>query len=248
MFITELGTLRLTLMALQEGLLTEIDAARFAKRATGKGLIVDDNIMIMVDPETPVGADDKIVPMPLGMVTVEDYPAGDAKVLHQFYADNPSAAIVLILGALAQWKTLVPDAQVTPAARKMIQTFWNRHKDDRDKVTPNFVKQGAEQGVMKAISGGADEDRWGQDYLNAAYHGAIAAGFPLQQFTNAGMQSLQGYGRRFEQSFEDVVDGLEVAIEKGWQSAYSDDAKTGRKASSRQGSRSQEGPPRPGAG
>lgn len=224
--ITELGTFRLTLRAVHEGLLSEVDAARFARRASGKGLIIDDNLMILVDPETPVAADDKIIPKPLGMVSVEDYPTGNAVVLHQLYADNPSAAIVLVLGALAQWKTLVPDAQVTPAARGMIQTFWKRYKDDPSRVTPNFAGGKFDQAVMGALSGGEDEDRWEQDYLNAAYHDG--GGFPLQQFEKTGTNSLQAFSQRFQQSYDDVIDGLEAALDKGWEAAYTDKVKTGR--------------------
>jgi hypothetical protein len=234
--ITELGTVRLTLRALSEGLLSEVDAARFARRAAGKGLVIDEKIMILVDPETPVSVDDKIIPKPLGMVAVEDYPAGGAVILHQFYADNPSAAIVLILGALAHWKTVVPDSQVTPAARKMIQTFWKKYRNDPSRVTPNFVKKDSKQAQdIHLRSGGADEDRWDQDYLNAAYHDG--GGFPLQQFEKVGMGSIDGYSKRFEQSFEDVVDGLEAAIGSGWESAYSDSTKTGRASAEKAGSK-----------
>lgn len=230
--IVELWALRCGIHAFQNGLLNEIDVARFARRAKGKAILdisaSKGSALILVDPNKPVvtGSGDLEIPKVLGTVSAFPYAKGKAGawVLHQFYADNPMNAIVLLSAAMKAFGTIIPDSSVSPAARNMIKTFYDKNKDDPNKITQNFISGDGQENMSNKSN--LDSDRWEHDFLNAAYHAGDE--FPLDQFISTGREMLRSYADKQGVSTSKVLVATARAMQQGWKEAYRDEKKTGR--------------------
>lgn len=228
--LIELNTLR---FAIYVDLLLEIDAAKFAKRAKNKALIrIKKNYfdsIVLVDPSDMVtvsrGQHELTIPKPLGMVTVQEATINKRSVyvLHLLYADSSIDTTILLFAALSLWKTLIPDAKVSPAARKVIQSYYSKESNNPELVTKEFIKSSdkrTQQTLSKINRGDKDVDRFEIDYLNAAYHDP--GNFPLEQFLSQGEKILNSLQTNEEQTKRAIY----LAAQYGFNAAYKDKERT----------------------
>ena len=228
--LIELNTLR---FAIYVDLLLEIDAAKFAKRAKNKALIrIKKNYfdsIVLVDPSdmVVVGNDQRqlTIPKPLGMVTVQAATINKKSVyiLHLLYADSSIDTTILLFAALSLWKTLIPDAKVSPAARRVIQSYYSKESNNPGLVTKQFINREdkkAQQTLSKLNRGDKDVDRFEIDYLNAAYHDP--GNFPLEQFLSQGEKTLKSLQSDVEQTKRAIY----LAAQHGFNTAYKNKERT----------------------
>lgn len=208
---------------MRELLLTEANAIDFANNLIGRYGVIkyqffDHKITFVV-----VSANEKVkydnvvtIPKVVGLITANQG-GNDVWRINKMYADNASAAIMLLAAALESLGKVYADYSVSPAAQQVIKRYFNRVKDD-----PTLVKLNDDPYRNKP------EDTDEPDFLKAAFLGPV--GF-----------NMRAAVKQADLAIDDVIDGqdpeeVERAIldsaSYGFDTAYDSDVKTKRKKKS----------------
>jgi hypothetical protein len=148
-----------------------------------------------------------VFPKVLGRVDAVDYQ--DGWMINTFYSDDPQTAVFLMAASLHLLKRVYADFSVSPAARALIERYYNSYKDDPMRVQLKFSKR--------------SRGRMEPDYLTAAYLG------PLPNF-NAAFDAALEVGDKLIKKLgidrDDAVDKLSKIGDVGFSKAYQDPMRT----------------------
>lgn len=134
-----------------------IDISALAKRGSkGVGLVITRHepscvitaISLTEQAKYPI-ANNAVLPKVLGSIegeVVDENDLNDDQIGHNVwairtvYSDSSAVALLLFAAALAEWKIVVPDTSVSPAAQALIKRYYLQHSNDDRLVIPGLLR------------------------------------------------------------------------------------------------------------
>lgn len=203
----------------RELLLAEANAIDFANNLIGRYGVIRFQVFdhkvtfIAISTKERVKHDNVVtIPKVLGSITATQ--GGDnVWRINKMYADNASAAILLLAATLESLKKVYADYSVSPAAQQVIKRYFDKVKDDPTLVTLNDDPYRNHP---------KDND---PDFLKAAFLGPV--GFNMRAAVKQAELAIDDV--LIDQDQEDVENAILDAASYGFDTAYSDNMKTKRK-------------------
>ena len=75
----------------------------------------------------------------------------DTWAIRTLFSEDPVSAIVVLAASLGRWKRVVPDRDVSPAAKAVIKRYYDANKDDYQKIDQDPYLEGDRRQYLQAI-------------------------------------------------------------------------------------------------
>lgn len=156
-----------------------------------------------------IGVGSIVLPRVVGSVECE--PQGDSEaIVRTLFADEPSAAVLLLVVALGYHRYLKADHAVSPAAQALLKRYYDHNKDDRELVIKSTNKD--------------------LGFLGATYKGPVPGPFDLRSALTSGddlAKSFIDHSNKAAETLSKVKGWIGVVASGEFGKAYSDPEKTG---------------------